>query len=131
MKKAPTLTEPQLAMLDVLWARGEATVAEVTAALAKRHKLAQTTVATTLSRLARKGVVTYRTEGRQFVYTAAVTQQQVRGSMISQIANGLFRGDIPAFVSHLLSVRDVKADDLERVKQLIDQKQRELEAAGE
>ena len=118
-------------MLDVLWARGEATVAEVTAALARRHKMAQTTVATTLSRLARKGAVTYRTEGRQYVYTAAVTQQEVRGTMIAQVANGLFRGDIPAFVSHLLSVRDVKADDLARLQQLIDEKQRELEANDE
>ena len=131
MKKPLTLTEPQLAMLEVLWARGEATVADVTSALASEHKLAQTTVATTLTRLARKGVVVYRTEGRQYVYRAAVTEQQVRGSMISQIANGLFRGDIPAFVSHILNVRDVKADELERVKQLIDEKQRQLEAAGE
>lgn len=133
MKKRLTLTEPQLAMLDVLWARGEATVADVTSALASHHKLAQTTVATTLSRLARKGVVSYRTEGRQYVYRAAVTEQQVRGSMIAQIANGLFHGDIPAFVSHLLSVRDVKADELERVRQLVEEKQRQLksEASGE
>ena len=131
MKKPLTLTDPQLAILDILWSRGEATVADVTSALAAKHKLAQTTIATMLSRLARKGVVSYRVEGRQYIYRATITEQQVRGSMISHITDGLFRGDIPAFVSHLLSARDVKPDDLERMKQMIDERQRQLEAAGE
>ena len=61
----PELTELQLEILDVIWERGESTVAEVAEALLERRALAITTVATLLSRLQKRGVLTHRTEGRQ------------------------------------------------------------------
>ncbi len=61
----PRLTAPQLAVLKVLWDRSEATVTDVQQALQADRPLAATTIATLLSRLARRGVVAYRTEGRQ------------------------------------------------------------------
>src|SRR2546421_5112959 len=54
------LTELQLAILRVLWDRSEATVQEIWEALHAERGLAQTTVATMLSRLERRGVVTRR-----------------------------------------------------------------------
>ena len=50
------LSELQLDVMRVLW-RGEASVAEVAAALADSRGLAHTTVATVLTRLGRRGVV--------------------------------------------------------------------------
>src|SRR5437773_2584128 len=54
------LTELQLAILRVIWDRSEATVQDVWEALHAERGLAQTTVATMLSRLERHGVVTRR-----------------------------------------------------------------------
>jgi len=71
------LTELQLAIMRVIWAKGEATVQDIWEALHADRGLAQTTVATMLSRLERRGVVTRRAESRQFHYRAAVTEQEV------------------------------------------------------
>ena len=119
------LTDLQLALMRVLWERGEATVSEVQEALAPERDLAATTVATLLSRLAKRGVVSYRSQGRQYVYRAAVTEDAVRQSLAADLAD-LFEGDVAAVVSHLLAARDVDADDLARVKQLIEAKEAEL-----
>src|ERR1043166_8912253 len=54
------LTELQLAILRVIWDKGEATVQDIWEALHAERGLAQTTVATMLSRLERRGVVTRR-----------------------------------------------------------------------
>lgn len=124
-----SLTELQLSLVRVLWERGEATVLEVQEALAPERPLAQTTVATLLSRLEKKGLLTHRSEGRQYVYRAVVSEQEVRRSMVdefSDIAEELFRGDVAALVSHLLTARDVAPHDLARVKELIEEKEREL-----
>jgi len=59
------LTELQLAILRVLWERGEATVQDIWEALHPERGLAQTTVATMLSRLERRGVVTRRAPPRR------------------------------------------------------------------
>ena len=125
-----TPTELQLAILRVLWERGEATGAEVQEALAPERTLAQSTVATLLSRMERKGLLAHRTEGRQFVYRAAVSEEAVRSSVVDEfsgLAGELFRGDVAALVSHLLTAQDVAPDDLARVRALIEARERELQ----
>jgi len=123
---APALTELQLALMQVLWTKGEATVQDVVKQLDR--PLAQSTVATLLGRLEKKGLVAHRVDGRQFVYRAAVTEPEVRQTMVEglrSLADDLFHGDLAALVSHLLTASDVDADDLARVKALIEAKERE------
>jgi predicted transcriptional regulator len=120
-----SVTELQLALLRVLWARQEATVAEVQEALRPERELAATTVATLLTRLAKRGLVRHRVAGRQYVYRAAVTEEAVQQAMAREVTE-LFAGDVASLVNHLLSAQDVDAADLARVKRLIEAKEAEL-----
>jgi len=113
------LTSLQIAILRVLWQRGEASVSEICEALRPDRALAQTTVATVLSRLEKRGVVTHRREARKFLYRTAITEDDVRGSMVNELTDRLFHGDVAELVNHLLAERDIGADDLARVKELI------------
>lgn len=125
-----SLTELQLALMRVLWERREATVVEVQEALEPERRLAQSTVATLLSRLEKKGVLSHRVEGRQYVYRAVVSEAEVRRSMVRELgvlAGRLFQGDVAALVSHLLTAQDVAPGDLSRVKALIEARERELD----
>jgi BlaI family transcriptional regulator, penicillinase repressor len=119
------VTELQLALLRVLWARNEATVAEVQEALRPERELAATTVATLLTRLAKRGLIRHRLAGRQYLYRAAVSEEAVQQAMAREVAD-LFAGDVASLVSHLLQAGEVDAADLERVKQLIEAKEAEL-----
>ena len=120
MPKSHHLTGLQVALLRVLWQRGEASVAEICEALRPDRTLAQTTVATVLSRLEKRGVVAHRREARQFVYRASITEGDVRGSMVQELTERLFHGDVAELVSHLLSAREIGSDDLARVKLLVE-----------
>lgn len=120
MEESYVLTELQLSVMRVLWDLDEATVSEVCTALRDERDLAQTTVATLLKRLEARGLLAHRSEGRQFVYRAAVTEDQVRRSMVSDLTDRLFSGDATALVSHLLSNRDVEPGDLAEVKAMIE-----------
>jgi BlaI family penicillinase repressor len=123
------LTELQLDILKALWKREEATVVDVQNALRPRRKLALTTVATHLMRLERRGIIAHRTEGRQYVFRALVDESKVRRSValeISELAERLFAGDVTELVSHLLSDRDVDAEDLKRMRALITKREAEL-----
>lgn len=124
-----SLTELQLEIMRVLWDRGEATVLEVREALGSSRDLAQTTVATLMSRLEKKGVLERRKEGREYVYSAAVDESRVRRSVVSEFserARRLFEGDVAELVNHLLAENDVEADDLARVRALIEAKEAAL-----
>ena len=123
------LTELQLDILGVLWTRVEATVVEVQEALKPKRRLAQSTVATLLARLERRKLVAHRRESRQFYYRATVDQNAVRRSVasnVSSLTNKLFGGDLAQLVSHLLAKGDVQSDELARVREMIEDKEREL-----
>jgi predicted transcriptional regulator len=116
------LTELQLAILRLLWDKGEATVQDVWEALHAERGLAQTTVATMLSRLERRGVVTRRAppQSRQFHYRAAVTEQEVQHSMVGELTERLFDGDVTALVQHLLTGDDVSPGDIAKIRDMIE-----------
>jgi BlaI family transcriptional regulator, penicillinase repressor len=114
------ITELQLAILRILWDRGEATVAELWEALHEQRGLAQTTVATLVARLHRRRIVERRTRDRQFLYRATITEADVQHSMVSELTERLFAGDAAALVTHLISASDMSPGDLARVKRMIE-----------
>ena len=124
MSTEHNLSDLQLSVMHVLWAAGEATVADVHGALHPDRGLAPTTIATVLSRLEKRGLVEHRSEGRQFVYRTRVTQEQVQASMVADLTDLLFEGNPAELVSHLLSERDLDPQDLARVKAMIEAREK-------
>jgi BlaI family penicillinase repressor len=119
MGEQQPLTDLQLAILRVLWDRGSATAAEITDALRETRGLAPQTIATILSRLERRGIVSHQTRQRQYVYSAMLSEPEVRRTMLSELTDRVFEGDVAALVSQLLSAREISPGDLARVKALI------------
>lgn len=113
------LTDLQLAILRIIWARGGATVPQVTAALRDGRGLAQSTVATVMMRLEKRGVLSREGDARDYVYRATVTESEVRRAMVRQLTSLLFDGRASALVSHLVESSEVDADDLEYAMDLL------------
>lgn len=110
------LGELQLAIIRVLWARGEATAAEVHEALVTERGLALTTIATMLRKMEDKGVVRHRTRGRSFVYRPSVSQDAVHRTMVGDLVARLFDGDPKALVHHLVQEGEVDFEELEQLR---------------
>jgi BlaI family transcriptional regulator, penicillinase repressor len=119
METTHRLGDLQLAIMRVLWATGEATVAEVHEALEAERGLAPTTIATMLMKMEKKGVVGHETHGRKFVYRPRVSEGEVRRSMVADLTSQLFRGDVTALVNHLLSEHPVDSRELAQLRDLI------------
>jgi len=124
--ETPRLTVSQLEILRVLWQRSEATVVDIQQALRAARPLAATTIATLLSRLEKRGLVAYRTEGRQYVYRAVLQERDAQQHALVEVTQGLFAGDVATMVSQLLSSHELRPGDLARVRELIETKEQEL-----
>lgn len=119
------LGDLQLAIMRILWSREEASVADVHEALEPERGLALTTIATMLAKMEKKGVVDHRSEGRKFIYRPRVSEGQVRRSMVSDLTSQLFRGDVYAFVNHLLSEHEIESRELDQLRELIAAREKE------
>jgi BlaI family penicillinase repressor len=122
--KMHRLGDLQLRIMKILWERKEATVTDVFDGLGQRARLAYTTVATMLRKMETRGLVAHRTEGRSFVYRAAVGAETVTRGMADHLLDRLFEGNLADMVSHLLTTREVSREELSKLEQLIAEKKK-------
>jgi BlaI family transcriptional regulator, penicillinase repressor len=125
MRAKTSLGDLQLAIMRVLWERGEAPVAEVHSALLEERGLAPTTVATMLVKMERKGVVRHRTEGRRFLYRATVSEDEVTRHMVAQLADRLFGGSATALASHLIAEHEIDREELDNLRRQLEEREGE------
>lgn len=87
--------------LNALWQLGEGNVEEVRRVVSQGKPLAYTTVLTLLDRLARRGAVSRRKEGRGFRYQPTVERNRLRRMALKQFLDYHFDGsadDLKAFL---------------------------------
>lgn len=114
---SPTLTDSERAILEVLWKKKEASVREVTDALSMHKPVAYTTVLTMFKILARKGLVNHRTEGRAFIYTAAISRSDARKRALENLLKQFFGGSPNVLAQHLISEHDIEPAEIEALQE--------------
>jgi predicted transcriptional regulator len=120
-KRSAELTEAELRLMDVIWKKGEATVAEVVDALPKHTDLAYNTVLTTMRILEDKGYLKHSksSEGRAFVYRAVVGQREASRKAVRNLLGRFFRNSPEALVLNLIEDEHLSDQELQRIRKLI------------
>jgi predicted transcriptional regulator len=76
-------------IMQVVWQDERSTVKKVHRRLSQQREIAYTTVMTTMSRLAEKGVLNRHREGLAYVYTPAITEDDFVTMVVQQVLDGL------------------------------------------
>lgn len=111
-------------LVEALYRLGEASVAQVRGELADPPSYSA--VRAMLNLLVRKQVVTARQEGKRYLYRAVPSKAKVRQSALKNIVRTFFGSAPVDAVAALLdgSAGKLSADDLKRVRELIDEAER-------
>lgn len=120
-KPSNTLTQAELRLMKVLWTRGESSVADMTAACADGAPLAYTSVLTTVRILEQKGYVTHRQEGRAFLYSPSVAEQEASRSEVRHVLQRFFGNSRERLLLNLLGDDEISPEELRRLKEAIAQ----------
>src|SRR5947209_2590611 len=118
------LAEGQLEIMEVVWERGEVTVADVWKALAERRGVARNTVQTTLQRLKEQGWLHSRTDSHAHRYRAAVPRETAVRGMVRRLVDVVFAGSAEGLLAALLDRRKVSPEEAARIRAMIDQAER-------
>lgn len=76
-------------IMQILWEDERSTVKKVHRKLSSQRDIAYTTVMTTMSRLAEKGVLMRHREGLAYVYVPAITEDDFVTMVVQQVLDGL------------------------------------------
>ena len=117
--KSPTLTEAELRIMNVLWDKGSATVHEVQEAL-PAPALAYNSVLTVIRILETKAYVKHIKDKRAHVYTAKVGRQDATRFEVRHLVSRFFGNSEQSLVLNLLEEQSIDAEELERVRQLLE-----------
>jgi len=121
--KSVTLTEAELRLMDVLWQQGPSTVQQVLEALPGKSPLAYNSVLTTVRILEKKGYVRHIKDGRAYIYRALVEREEASRSEIRHLAHRFFQNSHEMLVLNILEDRGVDSEELNRLRQLLEQTQ--------
>ena len=120
-KKAPDydLSRRERQIMDVVYRRGSATAAEITADLPDPPT--STAVRTMLRILEDKGHLTHEQDGIRYVYRAVVDREKARESVISHVVRTFFDGSAEQAMATLIdkSGSDLTDAELARLGLLI------------
>jgi predicted transcriptional regulator len=127
------VTERELAVLQVLWDGGAATIRRLTEALYPGGGTAQyATVQTLLHRLEAKGCVRRQRacylpshHNKAHIYEAALGRDELIGRRLRDVAEKLCGGSLTPLLTHLMRTRRLTADERRELRSLIDDLERE------
>lgn len=119
-KKKATLPRSEMEIARIVWDLGEATVRQVVDALPKDRDLDFWTVQTYLRRLAAKGYLRKRKDGRNNVYSPAMKPKNVVTEAIDDVLQRLFDGAALPLFQHLIESRGLSDDEISQLQQTLD-----------
>lgn len=118
-------------VLGVLWAEGDLAVRDVQSRLDR--PVAYTTVMTTLDRLFKKGILQRRQDARAFLYSAAVSPQELRASIAGHVLSSILgsphaeAGPVLSNLVESVGQQDGGPELLQKLESLVREKRRELQ----
>lgn len=118
-------TDAELAILRVLWQRGDSTVREVHDALRSSQDTGYTTVLKLMQIMAQKGYLERDESGKSHVYRALLTEEGAQRGLVRDLLDKAFGGSASRLVMRALSEERAEKGDLDEIRAMLDDLERQ------
>src|SRR3981081_4417839 len=112
-------TESELEILQILWAKGLATVREVHEELAKFKDVGYTTTLKLMQIMHEKSLVRRDDSMRTHIYQAAVNKERTQKHLLGKIIDSLFGGSPTQLVIQALGNHKASPEELEQIQVIL------------
>ena len=119
-KQVPAISEAESRVMAELWRASPQSSEDIAAALRKSTGWHENTVRTLLNRLARKGAVSSRREGRRYLYMPVLTREQWQAQESRSLLDRVFGGRVAPLLAHFSRNEKLSDKDVAELRKLID-----------
>ncbi len=119
------LGDLQRAVIEVVWELSEASVHQVRKRLARKKKLAYTTVLTALQKLEKSGWLRPRAQGKTYIYLPTRSREQAGAKSVEKFMERIFDGDALLMFQHLMRQSKLSDKELQELRKIIEKKRKE------
>ncbi|POP34006.1 BlaI/MecI/CopY family transcriptional regulator [Lactonifactor longoviformis] len=122
MKKLPQITEAEYEIMKVVWKKAPVSTNEITEFLVKTTTWSPKTIQTLIKRLVNKGALTYEKEGRVFVYTPLVREDEYLEYENNTFLNRYYDGNLTSMITNFLEKERLSGEEIQKLKDLLNRK---------
>ncbi|MCI5503971.1 MAG: BlaI/MecI/CopY family transcriptional regulator [Anaerobutyricum sp.] len=122
MKTLPQISEAEYEVMRIVWKYTPINTNEVTDKLTKTTEWSPKTIHTLLKRLVNKGALTYEKEGRIFVYTPLVQEEEYINEQSTSFLNRFFSGNVTSMLSSFLDHDQLSPSEINELRSLLSEK---------
>lgn len=127
MSKQIKLTPVEWEIMEAVWQLGKApSVRDVLDRAFPKGEKAYTTVQTIMNTLEKKGQLERKKIGLVNFYSPTRSRDQMVRSEMSALVSRIFDGSIPALANYLINSENIGLEEIETIKTLLKEKEKEL-----
>lgn len=119
MKRLPRISEAEYEVMKFIWKHAPASTNEITQHLVRTTKWSPKTVQTMIKRLTDKGVLTYEKQGRVFVYTPLVGEQEYVSQESHSFLERFYNSSLTAMVTAYLDDDSLSSQEIDSLRTLL------------
>ena len=119
MSALPQISEAEFEVMKVVWKFAPINTNEITERLLKTTTWSAKTIQTLVKRLVTKGALTYKKEGRVFVYTPLVEENDYINQQSTSFLNRFYDGDISAMLSAYLENNQLSETEIRHLRSIL------------
>ena len=120
----PQISEAEFEVMKIVWKSAPINTNEITERLLKTTSWSAKTIQTLIKRLVTKGALTYEKQGRVFVYTPLVEENEYISQQSNSFIKRFYDGDISAMLSAYLENNQLSETELNHLRSLLSKKSR-------
>ncbi|WP_213995288.1 BlaI/MecI/CopY family transcriptional regulator [Arsukibacterium sp.] len=113
------ISNAELEVMQVIWRTQPCSAADVVQYLQQQKDWHEKTVKTLLNRLVAKSALSYQKNGRAYLYSACISQQDYQQQVSGSFVQRLFAGRVAPLVASFARKNELSASDLAELKQLV------------
>lgn len=122
MNTTPSISEAEFQVMKVIWGKSPVSTTEVVTELEKTTDWKPKTIQTLLSRLVKKDVLSFKSEGRVFVYTPLVKESDYLSQESDSFLKRFYNGTLNAMVVNFLDQDRLSDDEIERLREILEKR---------
>ena len=120
MNQEIKISDAEIEVMKVAWKKNPVTSNEIVEELSQTTSWAPKTIRTMINRLANKGALTYKQEGKSYLYSPGISKEECVRQESESFLNRMFDGALMPMLTHLAKSRKLSSEDIEKLKDILE-----------
>ncbi|MCB6993974.1 BlaI/MecI/CopY family transcriptional regulator [bacterium 210820-DFI.6.37] len=123
MKTLPQISDAEYQVMKVVWSFAPINTNQVVEKLSETSSWSPKTIQTMLLRLVKKGALSKEKQGRVFVYTPMVQEEEYRTGASRKFLDRFYDGALGSMVLNFIQQQQLSPKEIEDLKRILDGKE--------